>query len=157
MLLTGAFPRTLDEKLRFAIPKALRAAFGDAPKVFYLTPGTDGSLAIYTEPALADLAGRLAAASPTRRDVRDFSRLFYAQTQAVELDAQGRVRIPPELARWAGLQKEVVLLGLSDHLELWDQERWASYLAARQGGYDELAEQALAQPQSPSEPGPSRK
>ena len=109
----------------------------------YIAPGTDQSLALYTEEAFARLADRLAQASPTRQDVRTFNRLFYARAQRVELDSQGRVRIPPELAELARLDKEVVLLGVQDHMEIWAAERWKSYLAERQGHYDEIAEAAF--------------
>jgi MraZ protein len=149
MLLTGTFGRAVDEKLRVAIPKPLREALGALAKgVLYVTPGTDGSLALYTEEALAELARRLAQASPNATDVRAFSRLFYARAQAVELDSQGRVRIPPELATLAGLGKEAVLVGVLDHLELWDRSRWEQYVAQRQNEYDRIAEAAFEKPAS---------
>ena len=144
MLLTGAFSRSIDEKLRVAIPKRLREALGGESRTgIYIAPGTDQSLALYTEEAFARLADRLAQASPTRQDVRTFNRLFYARAQRVEIDSQGRVRIPPELAQLARLDKEVVLLGVQDHVELWAADRWNSYLAERQGHYDEIAEAAF--------------
>ncbi len=144
MLLTGAYPRTLDEKHRLAIPKILRDAM-DHPQsaVMYVAPGTDGSLALYTEEAFSRLADQLAQASPTGQEVRAFSRLFYAQAQPVEMDRQGRVRIPTELVQLAGLDKEVVLLGVRDHLELWSAHRWQEYLAEKQPHYDEIAERAF--------------
>jgi len=144
MLLTGVFSRSIDEKLRVAIPKRLRDALeSGSQQGIYITPGTDQSLAIYTEEAFARLAERLAHASPTRQDVRTFNRLFYARAQRVELDSQGRVRIPPELAGLAQLEKEVVLLGVQDHVELWAAQRWQAYLAERQDHYDEIAEAAF--------------
>lgn len=147
MLLTGTFRRAVDEKLRVAVPKPIREALGSlAKKALYVTPGTDGSLAIYTEDALAELANRLAHASPNAQDVRAFSRLFYARATSVELDSQGRVRIPPDLAELAGLGKEAVLVGVRDHLELWDQSRWEQYVAQRQNEYDQIAEAAFDRP-----------
>jgi MraZ protein len=144
MLLTGAFGRSLDEKKRVAIPKRLRDGWGHGtPQGLYLAPGTDQSLALYTEDAFARLAERLTQTSPTRQDVRAFTRLFYARAQRVELDTQGRVRIPPELVELARLEKEIVLLGVQDHVEIWAAERWASYLADRQSHFDEIAETAL--------------
>jgi MraZ protein len=144
MLLTGAFCRSIDEKLRVAIPKRFREALNckEQPGI-YIAPGTDQSLALYTEEAFARLADRLAQASPTRQDVRTFNRLFYARAQRVEVDSQGRLRIPPELAELARIDKEAVLLGVQDHLELWAAERWKSYLAERQGNYDDIAEAAF--------------
>jgi transcriptional regulator MraZ len=147
MLLTGTFSRAVDEKLRIAIPKPLRDALGSLAKgVLYVAPGTDGSLALYTEDALAQLADRLAQASPNAQDVRAFSRLFYARAQAVELDGQGRVRIPPELAQLSGLNKEAVLVGVQDHLELWDRQRWEQYVQQRQDQFDHIAEAAFQPP-----------
>ena len=144
MLLTGTFTRAVDEKLRIAIPKPLREALGAAGSgALYVTPGTDGSLALYTEDALARLADRLAQSSPNAQDVRAFSRLFYARAQSVELDGQGRLRIPPELAQLSGLSKEAVLIGVQDHLELWDRSRWEHYVTQKQSHYDHFAEAAF--------------
>ena len=149
MLLTGTFVRSVDDKLRIALPKRLRDALAvDENSHLYIAPGTDGSLAIYREDALAAMAARLAAASPTQQDVRAFNRLFYAQAERVELDAQGRMRVPPALAQLAALEREAVLLGVHDHLELWDRSRWEAYLAARSTHYDEIAERAFAGPQA---------
>ncbi len=142
-LLTGTFLRSLDEKLRMAIPKKIRDALG-GELVVYIAPGTDGSLALYPSDSFTRLAEQLDRNSPTGKDVRAFSRLFYAQVQRVELDRQGRVRIPPELAPIADLRKEVILIGVRDHLELWDRERWETYFADKQDRYDELAESAFA-------------
>jgi MraZ protein len=145
MLLTGTFVRAIDEKLRLAIPKRLRDALGAGPeRMLFVTPGTDRSLAIYTEESLGQMALRLAAASPAGPEVRAFSRLFYAQAQPAELDSQGRIRIPPDLAELVGLSREAVLLGVQDHLELWDRGRWEAYLAERQARYDQIAEAAFS-------------
>jgi MraZ protein len=149
MLLTGTFHRAVDEKLRIAIPKPLRDALGESARgVLYVTPGTDGSLALYTEEALAELAARLAVSSPNAVDVRAFSRLFYARAQAVELDSQGRVRVPQELAELSGLDKEAVLIGVQDHLELWNWSAWDRYVATKQGDFDHIAESAFQSPAS---------
>jgi len=149
MLLTGTFGRSIDEKLRVAIPRRLRDAL-ECPAttgILYIAPGTDQSLAIYTQEAFARLADRFSGASPTRQDVRAFTRLFYARAQRVELDRQGRIRIPSELAKLAQLEKEAVLLGVQDHLELWAAKRWETYLAEKQPHYDQLAESALGRGQ----------
>ena len=144
MLLTGTFARTLDDKLRVAIPKQFRATLvGSADSPIYLAPGNDGCLAIYPEKAFLAFAERLGKASPGEKDARAFGRLFYAKAHAQELDAQGRVRIPAELAAWAQLAKDAVLVGVNDHLELWDTQRWEQYVSQRQGKFDELAEAAL--------------
>jgi MraZ protein len=144
MLLTGTFVRSIDEKMRLAIPKQLREALGSAAAgTLYVTPHTDGSLAIYTEDSLSNVAAHLSAASPAGQDVRDFSRLFYARAQPADIDDQGRIRIPAELKTLAGLDREAVLLGVQDHMELWDKKHWEEYLSTRQQRFDQIAESAF--------------
>jgi MraZ protein len=144
MLLTGTYMRTLDEKQRMAIPKPLRESLGLPDNTaFYLAPGTDGSLAFYPERAFSQLADQLGSGSPNGQDVRAFSRLFYAQAQRVDVDRQGRVRIPAELARLADLGKDIVLIGVRDHVEIWDRQQWEQYLSRQQSRYDEIAESAF--------------
>ena len=141
MVLTGTFSRAVDEKLRVAIPKRLRGTLDCGPgEALYVAPGTDGSLGIYTEESFSRLAERLAGASPTQSHVRAFTRLFYGRALRVQLDRQGRIRIPPELGRLAGLGRDAVMLGVQDHLELWALDRWEEYLAQKQSHYDEIAE-----------------
>ncbi len=147
MLLTGSYARTLDEKLRVALPKRIRLAMGCPDRaLLYLTPGLDRCVEIYSEQALTQLAQRLAASCPSRPQVRDFARLFYGQTHQVELDGQGRLRIPKELADWAQLQTEVILLGVQDHLELWARLRWEQFLAEKQPHFEQIAQRAFEPP-----------
>ena len=148
MLLTGTFPRTIDEQQRIAIPKRLREVFKtdeNGGSAVFVAPGTDGSLGLYHEESFAQLAEQLGAASPHGQNVRAFSRLFFSQAQQLELDGQGRIRISPELLKHAGLVKEVMLVGVRDHLELWDRQRWEDYVNKQQEQYDQLAENAFLQ------------
>jgi MraZ protein len=144
MLLTGTFVRAIDEKQRIAVPKPIRDSLGfPDQKVLYLAPGTDSCIQLFPEEVFSDLAAQVGRNSPTGQDVRAFSRLFYAQAQRVEIDRQGRLRVPVELAEFGQLAKEVVLLGVRDHLELWNRDDWNSYLAETQPRYDEIAESAF--------------
>jgi MraZ protein len=147
MTFTGSYSRTIDEKGRVTIPKAIRAVItgGGDPSPVYLAPGTDGSLNVYTEEGFENLAQRLEAVSPTQLEVRAFSRLFYGQAERIQIDRQGRVRVPGELAAWAGLQREAVLLGVRDHLELWDRGRWEAYRGTIKPRYDEIAANAFGE------------
>ena len=144
MLFVGKFERAVDDKLRVAIPKHFRVALaGSESGAVYMAPGTDGSVAIYSEADFRTLTNRMDQASPTAQDVRAFMRMFFARVQSVELDSQGRVRVPAELAQAAGITKEAVLVGVRDHLELWDRARWDKFTADHEGRFDELAESAL--------------
>jgi MraZ protein len=144
MLLTGTYQRALDDKQRLALPKRFRELLAANDQPLFLTPGTDGSLALFAGSAFARMAEKLAAQSPTAHDVRAFGRLLYGQSQSIELDGQGRFRVPADLARHAELARDCVLIGVGDHVELWDKDRWEAYLAEQQPRYDQLAESALA-------------
>jgi transcriptional regulator MraZ len=144
MLLTGAYDRTIDDKLRLAMPKPFREAFEDERQLV-VTPGTDGSLSLFSGRIFSGLAEQLAARSPSGQEVRAFSRLLYAQSRSVDLDSQGRIRLPAELAKLANLVGDVVVLGVGDHVELWNRSRWEAYLAELQPRYDQLAESALSE------------
>jgi MraZ protein len=141
MLLTGNYRRNLDEKLRVSVPKQLRDALADSD--LFLTPGTDRALVVYTGHVLDQIGQALGKLSPAGKDARAFSRLFYSQAQPGEIDKQGRLRIPPELAKLSGLTSEVVIVGLRDRIEIWDAEAWDSFLNSTQPSYDELAERVM--------------
>lgn len=146
MLLTGTFKRAIDEKQRIAIPKRFREAITPPEQetpILYIAPGTDGSLTLYTEESFTRLAEQLDRGSPTGKDVRAFSRLFFSRAESVDVDRQGRIRIPAELAQLASLQSEAVLIGVRDRMEIWDTQKWHEYISSREKEYDGLAEKAF--------------
>jgi MraZ protein len=149
MVLTGTYERQLDEKLRLAVPKAFREALAGENQLV-LTPGTDGSLSLFASRTFEAIAQQLAERSPNGQDVRAFSRLLYAQARSVEIDSQGRIRVPVELAQLAKLDGDVALIGVGDRIEIWNKQRWQEYLADLQPRYDELAELALSRGPVPS-------
>ena len=142
MLLTGTHPRTLDDKKRMALPKRLRELLGE-PATLFVTPGADRSLWIYTQAELERLAERLDQSPATDAEARVFRRLYFAQTEAVDLDRTGRILVPERLAQFAGLDREVVLLGVRDHLELWDAARWQKFIDDNSPRFDAVAEGAF--------------
>jgi len=142
MLLTGTHPRTLDDKHRLGLPKRLREQIGDVSQLF-VTPGPDQCLWVFEQENLEKLARRLDETPAAHGDGRVFRRLFFAQMESVELDKMGRVLIPERLVRFAGLDKEVVLIGVRDHLELWDAEKWNAYLGQHGPRFDAVAEGAF--------------
>jgi MraZ protein len=143
MLLTGTYPRTLDDKKRMALPKRVRELLQE-PTTLFLTPGPDQSLWVYTREALERLAEKLDQAPGTTADARAFGRLYFAQTEAIDVDRSGRILIPDRLLQFAGLKHEVVMIGVRDHLELWDAERWQNYLTQNAPRFDSVAEAAFA-------------
>jgi MraZ protein len=142
MLLTGTYPRALDEKGRMALPKRVRELLKEPPLLF-VTPGPDQSLWVYTEADLERVSGKLDETPATDAEARVYRRLFYAQAEAVDLDKSGRILIPERLAQFAALSKEVVLIGVRDHLELWDATRWQNFVHEHAARFDTVAEKAF--------------
>jgi MraZ protein len=142
MLLTGTHPRTLDDKKRMALPKRVREQLGE-PDTLFVTPGPDQCLWVYTRQGLEQLAERLDQAPATDAEARVFRRLYFAQTEAVDVDRTGRILVPERLGQFAGIQREVVLIGVRDHLELWDAARWQAYLTQHAPRFDQVAEGAF--------------
>lgn len=141
MALTGTWPRSLDDKGRLAVPKRVRDELGgETLTELFIAPWTDKSLALFTTTAFETLAERFKSSS--RVDVRNYMRLFYARADRGDLDKQGRIRIPERLQEFAELGQKVVLLGVSDHLEIWNAARWQDYEAKLNPQFDEIAEQA---------------
>ena len=144
MTLTGTYPRSLDDKRRLAIPKRLKEEFGD-PELggLYVAPGSDHSLSLYSPQAFDSLAQKIAQQPVNRANVINFKRLFYARADKVEFDAQGRIRLPDRLADLAGLTREVVLLGVQDHAEVWDAKAWDEFLSRNGPDFDAIAAAAF--------------
>src|SRR5271166_5229649 len=142
MLLTGTHSRSLDEKNRLTLPKRVREQLGD-PETLFVTPGPDQCLWLYTQAGLEQLAEKLDQSPATDAEARVFRRLYFAQTESVDVDRIGRVLVSDRLIQFAGLQREVVLIGVRDHLELWDGQRWQEYLREHAPRFDAVAEGAF--------------
>ena len=142
MLLTGTHLRTLDDKKRLALPRRLREQLQE-PTTLFVTPGPDQSLWLYTQTSLEGLAEKLDQSPATDAEARVFRRLYFAQTEAVDVDRNGRILITERLVQFAGLKHDVVLIGVRDHLELWDAERWQQYLTQNAPRFDAVAEAAF--------------
>ncbi len=144
MALSGTYTRSLDEKQRLAVPKRLCEDFNE-PELnsLYVAPGTDKSLVLYSPAGFEKLARKIAKQSSNRVEVRNYKRLFYSRAERVELDAQGRVRIPERLVEFAGLSRDVVLVGVHDHAEIWDAAAWEGFLKTQEPGFDEISTRAF--------------
>ncbi len=142
MLLTGTYFRTLDEKNRLVLPKRIREQL-EEPALVFMTPGQDKCLEMYSQASLEQRSLKLDQAPATDAEVRLFRRLYFAQTETVEVDGNGRILIPERLLAFAGLKHEVALIGVRDHLELWDAERWKQYQSENAPRFDTAAEGAF--------------
>jgi len=138
MLLTGTHPRTLDDKKRLTLPKRVRELMGE-PSLLFVTPGPDQSLWLFTQESLERQAEKLDQSTGGNGEMRNFRRLYFAQTEAVEVDRTGRVLVPDRLMQFARLGHEVVLLGVRDHLELWDAEHWRTFLEEQTPAFESFA------------------
>jgi len=123
----GEYNHTIDTKGRLIIPSKFRELLGDD---FVVTKGLDGCLFVYDNTEWAAFEEKLKALPITNKDARQFVRFFLAGAAAVEVDKQGRILVPGVLREFAGLQKDVVLIGVASRVEIWSKERWegaASY------------------------------
>lgn len=152
MAITGTYERSIDQKLRLAIPRQLREGFEVAEGgELYLAPGNEGCVAVYSPEGFEEFAQRVANASPGRADVRTFLRLFYSRAERAVLDKQSRIRIPERLLDATQADNDMVILGVHDHAEIWHKDAWETYMTENLPQFDELTTEALSPPH-PIEP-----
>ena len=117
----GEYSHTIDTKGRLIIPSKFREELGDE---FVLTKGLDGCLSIYPMEQWKIFEKKLEALPLTNKNARQFSRFFVAGATPCDLDRQGRILVPQTLREFAGLEKEVVLTGNLDRIEIWSKDNW---------------------------------
>lgn len=137
----GEYTHTIDDKKRLAMPKKIASELG---KKIVMTRGLDGALFIYPLKTWGKIAERLQELSFTSADSRGFNRFMLSGAAEVEVDSAGRILIPDYLKAFAGLKAKVVVAGVSDRVEVWDEEKWSNYKATIERDADKLAEK-LAQ------------
>ena len=128
-LFYGEYPSTVDSSGRVIIPAPLRKAAGGGggPIAFVVRYGEDGCLVLYTPDRWAEVEAEMNRAPQKTRSARRRKRLFFSQTGEGRCDRQGRLRVKPAtLLGLAGIRKQVVVVGVSDQIEVWDGERWAA-------------------------------
>ena len=118
-MFTGTYRHAIDAKGRLFIPVVLREELGES---FVVTRGLQKCLRLYPNAAWEAFAAKIAALPESKaRDVRHY---FFANAFQTALDAQGRITLPAESRKFAGLVKNVVLVGDDSRLEIWDEEAW---------------------------------
>lgn len=144
MALTGTFERTIDSKLRLAVPKALKEGLKIGPgEDLTLAPGNEGCLSIYSQEGFDKFAQRLTRLSSGNPKLRTYLRLLYARAEKVTLDRQARIRIPDRLIAHAGLQHDAIVIGVNDHAEIWNKDNWELFLTENSAQFDDLTTEAL--------------
>ena len=133
----GRYAHNLDAKGRLAIPARFRDALAEG---VILTRGIDRCLALYPLDAWRPLADKVAALPLTDADARTFRRLVFAAAADLTLDAQGRILIPPDLRRYAGLEREALVVGVDTSIEIWSPERWEAVEASLDADGAEIAQ-----------------
>jgi MraZ protein len=137
-MLLGEFEHTIDDKGRLTLPARFREALAGG---VVLTRGMDGCLYAYSKADWEALvSSRLATLDPLRKEGRLMQRFFFSGAAEAEPDRQGRVMIPAALADSAKLQKDVVVAGVYDHLEIWDRATWREHLKEVEGSAEHVAE-----------------
>ena len=136
----GEYQHTVDSKGRLIVPAKFRELLGD---VFVVTRGLDNCLFGYPMDEWRKMEEKLKALPVTKRDARAFTRFFFSGATEVELDKQGRVNIPPMLRSYANLEKDCVVLGVSNRFEIWSQDAWKTYFTESEDSFNDIAEELI--------------
>lgn len=117
----GKYNHTIDAKGRLIVPSKFREALGEE---FVITKGTDGCLFVYDNDGWNAFEETLKDMPMNKKEIRQVARFFLAGAADVEVDKQGRILIPTELREYAGLEKDVVLVGVAGRIEIWSKDNW---------------------------------
>ncbi|RJQ34873.1 transcriptional regulator MraZ [Candidatus Parcubacteria bacterium] len=133
----GEYKYSLDTKNRLAIPSKFRSMFKEGAVI---TKGLDNCLFIYTNKEWNKLVEKLAALPISQAKSRAFSRMMLAGAMDANLDTQGRIILPDYLKSFATLNKKVILAGLYNRLEVWDEKLWSKYQRSSEKDTNEISE-----------------
>ena len=136
----GEYHHNIDQKGRLIIPAKMREGLGES---FVITRGLDQCLFGYPLSEWADIEEKLKALPLTKKDARAFTRFFFSGATESEIDKQGRINLPSPLLQYAKLEKECVILGVSNRIEIWDKSIWEEYFAQSEESFAEIAENMI--------------
>lgn len=136
----GEYQHSIDNKGRVSIPVRFREELGDT---FVATKGLDHSLFVYPMEEWQRLAQKLRSLPFTRADARAFARFFFSGATELEPDKQGRVLLPQLLREHAKITKDVVIIGVSNRVEIWSKEVWEEYSVQASADYEGIAEKMV--------------
>ncbi len=133
----GEYRHNIDEKGRMIVPAKFRDELGS---LFIVTRGLDRCLFVYPEEEWKKLEEQLKSLPLTKKDARAFSRFFFSGATECEIDKQGRVNIASPLREYAQLEKECVVIGVSNRVEIWSKHIWEEYVGQSEDSFSEIAE-----------------
>lgn len=135
IMFMSEYTHSIDTKGRVIVPAKFRESLGNE---FVITQGLDGCLFVFPNEEWNAFEEKLKSLPMSNKDARKFVRFFLAGAATVELDKQGRILIPTVLREFAGLEKDVVVVGVGSRVEIWDKSRWDE--ATTFSDMDEIAE-----------------
>jgi len=136
-MLMGEYHHNIDDKNRLIIPSKYRNELGE--KVI-VTRGLDNCLFVYPISRWNEIASKLNELPFTKSDARKFNRFFLSGAVEAEFDKQGRINIAAPLVEFSKLNKECVIIGVSDRLEIWSQDEYVKFFAEHGDDMSEIAE-----------------
>ena len=132
----GEYRHTIDSKGRIIIPSKLRDELGSD---FYMTRGLEGCLYVYPKKNWELIIAKYKDI-PDTRDKRYFMRIFLSGAINCEIDAQGRVNIPSPLVEYAKLEKDCLIIGVDERLEIWSKEEWDIFINENENKLSDIAD-----------------
>ncbi|MCC6323686.1 division/cell wall cluster transcriptional repressor MraZ [Candidatus Nomurabacteria bacterium] len=136
-MLIGEYTHTLDDKNRLSLPMKFRKEMG---KRVVIAPGLDACLSIFTEKEWDKISAKLSESSMLQTDNRSFSRFMFGQAVDTEVDGNGRILIPEHLRERSKLGSKVVVIGVQNRAEIWNEKLWNTYKQSVDSQADALAE-----------------
>ncbi|MFZ2625928.1 MAG: division/cell wall cluster transcriptional repressor MraZ [Propionibacterium sp.] len=136
----GTYTPKLDDKGRFFLPAKFRDELAEG---LVITRSQDRCLAVYPMATFVAMTRPVSTAPATLKQVRDFQRMLAAGASDEVPDKQGRVTIPPALRNYAALDKEIVVVGAINRVEVWDAAGWQNYSAAQEDSFAAMNEEIL--------------
>ncbi len=133
----GEYHHTIDEKGRLIIPAKFREELGEK---FIITRGIENCLFAYSALEFQKIVQKLETLPFTKKDARQFMRFFLSGASEAEFDKQGRIHITSPLISYAGLLKDVVIIGSGDRLEIWSKNNWDSFFDSAKDNMSDIAE-----------------
>lgn len=136
----GTYTPRLDDKGRLILPAKYRDELADG---LVLTRGQERCIYVFSTGQFAAVHAQMRQAPLTSRQARDYIRVFLSGASDETPDKQGRVTIPPGLREYAGLDREVTVIGAGDRAEIWDSTAWNAYLEEKESEFSSTDEEAI--------------